>query len=108
MREEAAYSLGSLMEAIRHPGTRRGWGEKVGPALLAYVTTHIEDNLFFARESLGSTGYEPARSYLEELARNASGNRKESAERGLSNLDRAALALAQGSIDSRGGRAAGH
>jgi len=100
VREEAAYSIGSAILAIRHPTVRFRLGREAGAALLDYVVNNPNDNLYFARTSLGATGHEPARPYLEELARSASGNRQESAERGLANLN---MAVSSGGLESAGG-----
>ncbi len=92
VREEAADSLGRVVLAVRHHVTRARWGHLAGEALLTHVIGHPDDNLYFARTALGAMGYEPARPYLEELALNGSGQRRESAEIGLANLNEAALA----------------
>lgn len=89
VREEAADSLGRLVLALRFPSSRIRWGEHAGAALLAYVNQYTGDNLYFARTALGATGYEPARRYLEQLARTATGQARESATRALANLDEA-------------------
>jgi hypothetical protein len=68
--------------------------QQVGAALLAYVNDNPEDNLYFARTSLGATGYEPARAYLEELSKSGSGQERASAERGLANLNASRNAIA--------------
>ena len=68
VREEAADSLGVLVLAVRGTRSRAHWSHRAGAALLTYVTEHPDDNLYFAHTALGATGYEPARSYLEELA----------------------------------------
>ncbi len=91
VREEAADSLGVLVLALRGRRSRAHWSHQAGAALLTYVTDHSDDNLYFARTALGATGYEPARSYLEELARTGSGSELDSAERGLRNLNEAAV-----------------
>ena len=62
---------------------------EAGAALLAYVTEHADDNLYFARTALGAMGYEPAGPYLQQVADTSSGHRRESAERGLLNLENA-------------------
>ncbi len=121
VREEAADSLGGVVLAVRDHRKRAQLGQQAGAALLAYVNDRPEDNLYFARTALGATGYEPARSYLEELARKGSGSVRESAERGLANLDQAALAggpavsqtpvsrsRASSSISVAAGRSGGH
>jgi hypothetical protein len=94
VREEAADSLGELVLAVRDRRSRAHWGERAGAALLTYVTDHPSDNLYFARTALGATGYEPARFYLEELARTGSGSERDGAERALRNLNEAGLASA--------------
>ena len=95
MREEAADSLGQVVLNIRHLPTRRRWAREAGPALLSYVTNYVEDNLYFARTALGAMGYEPARAYLKQIADTSSGQRRESAERGLLNLDHARKTLGE-------------
>ena len=92
VREEAADSLGVLVLAVRGRRSRAHWSDRAGAALLTYVTDHPDDNLYFARTALGATGYEPARPYLEELARTRSGSERDSAERGLRNLNEAGVA----------------
>lgn len=89
VREEAADSLGQVVLGIRHLPTRRRWAHEAGPALVTYVTEHSDDNLYFARTALGAIGYEPARPYLQQVADTSSGHRRESAERGLLNLENA-------------------
>jgi hypothetical protein len=91
VREEAADSLGRVVLAVRHHGTRARWGRLAGAALLAHVIGHPDDNLYFARMALGAMGYEPGRPYLEGLAQNGSGQRRESAEIELAHLNEAAL-----------------
>jgi HEAT repeat len=88
VRLESADSLGQLISLVRSPVRRRELGDLAGRSLLEYVQAYPEDNLFWAHIALGVTGYEPARPYLEEVAQASSGNRRESAEIGLENLNR--------------------
>jgi HEAT repeat protein len=89
VRQEAADSLGRVVLSIRHLPTRRRWAHEAGRELLTYVNKHVDDNLYFARTALGAMGYEPARSYLQQVADTSSGHQRESAERGLLNLENA-------------------
>ena len=88
VRQEAAYSLGSVVMALRGAGGSE-LKAAAGSALLNYVQARPEDDRYFALTALGATGYEPARAYLEQFARDSEGNMNESARRALDNLDRA-------------------
>jgi hypothetical protein len=87
VRREAADALGPRVRAIRNLQKRSDAGHAAEAALLAYLKEYPNDGLYLARISLGLTGYEPGRQYLESAARRGSEQERESARKGLAAFD---------------------